>query len=235
MTRRQASHLAALTVVLLVAAFGAAVAGPWEMEERNLTLLTDLFEPRTFPTVAADTPGFELAPGSSPGPGPDLGWMRYLAIGAAMGLAVTVVVWLVRRYRTTRIPASVAVQHMDGLAGSAEVPQTPDLHQGVRRARRVLDEDSAPDDAIIAAWMTLETAATGAGVRRRPAQTPTEYAVAVLERTTADSVAVRQLLDLYRRARFSQRPSTAEDVASAARWLDVLTESWETVATEPGP
>jgi hypothetical protein len=205
------------------------------MEERDLSLLTDLFEPRTFPTIAPDTPGFELAPGSSPGPGPDLSWMRYVAIGVAMAIAVAVVWWLVRRFRMTRLPEPVVVRRIEGVAGSAEIPQVPVLQQGVRQARRVLDEGTDPDDAIIAAWMTLETAAADAGVRRRPSQTPTEFAIAILERTSADSVAVQRLLGLYRQSRFSRRLSTPDDVAEAVRCLGVLANSWDTVATGSEP
>ena len=208
MSRRNTSLVAAVTGVLLVAAFGAAVAGPWEMEERNLTLLTDLFEPRPFPTVAVDTPEFDLAPGSSPRLRPDLSWMRYVAIGLAMSIGIAFAVWLVRRYQMTRAPEPLAVRRLEGTAGSAEVAEVPVLQEGVRAARRMLDEGTDPDDAIISAWLTLETAAAGAGVRRRPSQTPTEFAVTVLERTAADSAATQRLLGLYRRARFSRGPST---------------------------
>ena len=230
MSRRNTSLVAAVTGVLLVAAFGAAVAGPWEMEERNLTLLTDLFEPRTFPTIAVDTPEFDLAPGSSPGLRPDLSWMRYVAIGLATAIGIAFSIWLVRRYQMTRAPEPVAVQRMDGMAGSAEAAEVPALQEGVRAARRVLDGGTEPDDAIISAWLMLEEAAAGAGVRRRPSQTPTEFALTVLERTAADSAATKRLLGLYRRARFSRDPSTPDDVAEALRCLDLLANSWDTVA-----
>ena len=235
MSRRQTSLVAAVTAVLLVAALGAAVAGPWEMEERDLSLLTDLFEPRTFPTVPPDSSEFEFAPGSSPPPGPDLSWMRYVAIGAAVALGMTVFVWLLRRYRMTQLPEPVVVQRREGSAVSPDVPEVPPLQEGIRRARRVLQEGTDPDDAIISAWMTLERAATDAGVRRRPSQTPTEFAIAVLETTGADAGAVRRLLGLYRRSRFSRRRSTPDDVADAVGCLEVLADSWDRVATGSGP
>lgn len=235
MSRRHVRLVAAVTAVLLAAALGAAVAGPWEMEERNLSLLTDLFEPRTFPTVAPDTPEFEFAPGSSPPPGPDLSWMRYVAIVVAVALGVTVLAWLLRRYRMTRIPEPVVVQREEGTAVSTDAPEVPVLQQGIRKAQRVLEEGADPDDAIVSAWMTLETAAAEAGVRRRPSQTPTEFAIAVLDRTGADTVAVRRLLGLYRRARFSHRRSTPDDLVEAVRCLDALADSWDTVTTGSEP
>lgn len=231
MSRRNASILAAVTAVLLMAALGAALAGPWEMEDRDLSLLTDLFEARTFPTVTPDNPGFELGPVSSPGVGPDLAWMRYVAIGVAVAIGVGILVWLVQRYRMTRVPEPVASERVAGVPGSGKLPELPDLQEGVSRAQRVLEEATDPDDAIISAWIVLETAAADAGVRRRPSQTPTEFAVSILERTPADSVATQRLLGLYRRARFSQHPSTLDDVAEATRWLGVLADSWDLIAT----
>jgi hypothetical protein len=204
------------------------------MEERDLSWLTDWIEAdRTLPTVDLDTPEFEFEPGTPPGPGPDLSWMRGVAIGLAVAAAVAVLVWLVCRYRSTRLPEPVAVQRMEGAAGAAEMPEIPVLQKGVREARRMLEEGTEPDDAIISAWMTLEGAAADAGVRRRPSQTPTEFAVVILERTVADQAATQRLLGLYRRARFSRRRSTRDDVAEAVRCLGVLADSWDTVATGP--
>lgn len=209
------------------------MAGPWEMEERDLSWLTDWLEvDGTVPSIDIGTlPEFDFEPASPPGPGPDLSWMRSVAIGLAAAAAVVVIVWLVRRYQRTRLPEPAAVQRMDGVAGSAEMPEIPALQKGVRAARRMLDEDIDPDDAIISAWITLEAAAADAGVQRRPSQTPTEFAVAVLERTAADSAATQRLLGLYRRARFSRHRSTRDDVAEALRCLGVLADGWDTVTT----
>lgn len=235
MSRHQANLVAAITALLLVAALGAAVASPWEMEERDLSLLTDLFEPRTFPTVPPDTPEFEFAPGSSPPPGPDLSWMRYVAIGVATAVAIAVVAWLVRRYRMTRLPEPIVTPRVEGAVSPSDVPEVPVLQQGIRHAQRVLEEGSDPHDAIISAWMVLERAAADAGVRRRPSQTPTEFAVAVLERTGADAGAVRRLLGLYRKARFSPKRSAPDDVVEAVRCLEALADSWNVVAAGSEP
>lgn len=219
--------------MLLVAALASAMAGPWEMEERDLSWLTDWLEADgTVPTIDMGTlPEFEFEPASPSGPGPDLSWLRSVAIGLAVAAAVAVLVWLVRRYQGTRLPEPVAVQRMDGAAGSAEMPEIPVLQKGVREARRMLDEGTDPDDAIISAWMSLEAAAADAGVQRRPSQTPTEFAVSILERTPADSAATQRLLGLYRRARFSRHRSTRDDVAEALRCLGMLADSWDTATT----
>ena len=231
MSRRNASLLAVVAALLLLAALGSAVAGPWEMEERDLSVLTDWLEGRTVEFDMDTLPEFEFEPASPTGPGPDLSWIRLVAIGLAVAAAVALVLWLVRRYRGSQLPQPAAPSRMDGAAGSAEMPEIPVLQKGVREARRMLDEGTDPDDAIISAWMILEAAAADAGVRRRPSQTPTEFAVAILERTAADSTATQRLLGLYRRARFSRHRSTRDDVADAVRCLGVLAESWDTVTT----
>ena len=236
MSRRSANLVALVTAVVLVAALGAATAGPWEMEERDLSWLTDWIESgETLPSIDLDTPEFEFEPGSPPGPGPDLSWMRGVAIALAVAAAVAFFLWLVRRYQRTRLPEPVVVQRMEGATGTTEMPEIPVLQEGVRAARRMLEEGAEPDDAIIAAWMTLETAAADAGVRRQPSQTPTEFAVAILERTAADTTATQRLLGLYRRARFSRHRSTQDDVAEAVRCLAVLADGWDTVATGVDP
>jgi hypothetical protein len=230
-SRRSASLVAVVTAAVLVAALGSAVAGPWEMEERDLSWLTDWLEGEVAEPIDLGTlPEFEFEPATPSGPGPDLSWMRWVGIGVAVAAGVAALVWLIRRYRRTRLPEPVASQRMEGAAGPAEMPEIPVLQKGVREARRMLEEGSDPDDAIISAWMALEAAAADAGVRRRPSQTPTEFAVAILERTAADSTATQRLLALYRRARFSRHRSTRDDVTEAVRCLGVLAENWDTVS-----
>ena len=83
-----------------------------------------------------------------------------------------------------------------------------------------------PGDAVIAAWLSLEDAAAESGVRRHPAQTPTEFTLAILRSTRADADATRELLALYHLARFSTHPVTADHVERAWRCLGAIAESW---------
>jgi len=98
----------------------------------------------------------------------------------------------------------------------------PALAEGVEHARLALAEHVPPGDAVVAAWVALEHAAQRTGVVRDPAQTPTEFTVAVLDETRADPAATRSLLDLYLRARFSEHPLTAADVTAARAHLETL-------------
>jgi hypothetical protein len=111
------------------------------------------------------------------------------------------------------------------------------LLRGVEAARLSLASIAEPTDAVIAAWLSLEDAAAESGVRRHPAQTPTEFTLGVLTATKADADATRELLALYHLARFSTHPVTAEDVERASRCLGAIAASWHAahgVAAGPG-
>jgi hypothetical protein len=54
-------------------------------------------------------------------------------------------------------------------------PELPVLRRGALEAQRHLVEIGRPIDAVVAAWLALEEAAASSGVRRSPAQTPTEF------------------------------------------------------------
>jgi hypothetical protein len=73
-----------------------------------------------------------------------------------------------------------------------------------------------PRDAVIRAWVTLESATEH---QRAPHQTATEFTVALLEKETADEDALRELRTLYQRARFGHH-SGESDAAAAKAALD---------------
>lgn len=108
------------------------------------------------------------------------------------------------------------------------------LQEGVRDADRALRRELPPGDAVIAAWLALEQAAVRGGVPRDPAQTATEFTLALLDRTPAEPGAARTLLRLYHRARFSDHEVTAGDVAAARDALDVLAAALPGVARAAG-
>jgi hypothetical protein len=66
-----------------------------------------------------------------------------------------------------------------------------------------------PRDAIVACWLRLEEGAAAAGVRRLPAQTPTEFTAALLTTLLpgqAERAALEDLRRLYAQARFGSSP-----------------------------
>lgn len=77
-------------------------------------------------------------------------------------------------------------------------------------------------DAVIAAWMQLEQAATAAGSGRPASSTPTEFTVVLLKRYAVDADAMTALLDLYHRARFGGQtlpPSVVDEALAAVRTI----------------
>jgi hypothetical protein len=96
------------------------------------------------------------------------------------------------------------------------------LQEGYLDAGRALRDELPPSDAVIAAWLALEHAAGRGGVEREPAETATEFTLALLDRTPADPAAARTLLRLYHRARFSDHEVRPGDVAVARAALGVL-------------
>lgn len=236
MRRRTLPVLVVVCLTLLVAAVGAAVAGPWEMEERNYDFLLGWLQPNDGePIELGSLPEFEPDLTGEPSSPPDLSWLRTVMIVLGWVAVAAFVAWVVSRFRRSASPPPATVARSDASAGpeEPEVPEIPVLQRGVAAARRILDDGADPADAIIRAWLALEEAAASAGVRRNAAQTPTEFVVAMLNRTRADPAATQRLLALYRRARFSRHPSTAADVDEAVRCLTTLGAGWETpVAAE---
>lgn len=97
---------------------------------------------------------------------------------------------------------------------------THHLQRAAARAEEVLlaARPGTTKDAVIAAWMQLEQAATAAGSGRPASATPTEFTVVLLQRYAVDADAMTALLSLYHRARFGGQalPPAAVDEALAA-------------------
>ena len=76
-----------------------------------------------------------------------------------------------------------------------------------------------PRDAVVACWLRLEEGAAAAGVRRLPAQTPTEFTAALLTTLLpgeAERAALEDLRRLYAQARFGSSPLDDEAPERAA-------------------
>lgn len=226
--RGSARPLIVVGAVLLLTVVAASLAGPWEFEDRDLPS-GPVLEELDRPAEAVGEP--ELGP-LGPAVGErrgvwDLGWVVALVQVLTAGLILLVALWLWRRFRRSAIRQQP--RHHSQEAASpvdTEEPELPVLVEGVSTARTHLEAERDPTAAIVAAWLALEEAAEGAGVARQPADTPTEFTVAVLDRTDADPDATRRLLALYQRARFSDLPTGPADVEAAHACLRSLTAAW---------
>lgn len=220
--RRVATALAAALVVVGVLA--AALSGPLSLEGRPRA------EPTWTPVAATAFPTASASPTPTVWdeiPEPPA-WFDVLArtLLALGGLVVLAVLGLLLRYATRgwRLdhpepddvpPGDDTGEELTGRAVAA-------LREGVHAATRALDDDVPPGDAVIGAWVAVETAAGRTGVVRERAETASEYAVRVLGATRADPDATRALLALYLAARFSTHGTTPDDVRRARDLLDVV-------------
>ncbi|TDE00792.1 DUF4129 domain-containing protein [Jiangella asiatica] len=210
--------LAAAIVVVLAAGVGPVevVQPDWLSSRQDPPDLEPLDQP---PPQELPTPLPERTRDEPPEL--DLPWqgvLLALLIAAAAALAV----YLVRRLRppgSGRVAPTVLGGELDELVDVAD-----ELRDGARAADAALSGGgSSGAQAVVEAWLALESAAAGSGAPRDAAQTPSEFTAALLRRHHADDAATATLLHLYQRARFAVRPDiTDDDVAAARRALGAI-------------
>jgi hypothetical protein len=206
-----------------------ALVGPWDPEARLTTREPDAPPPTLGPLVEIPRdPLWGMFENAPQGERWDLTVVGYVLLALLVGVFVWVLVRVLRRltarHRGQGAPDAAGLTTGGVVGGPDVLPDLPALREGVDDAGKRLRADVRPADAVIAAWVALEGAASASGVERRPAQTPTEFTVAVLDRTAADPGAVRTLLDLYLRARFGEDPLRPDDVLAARRAVELLGE-----------
>ncbi len=222
----------ALVVVLVATAVVAAsLAGPWDP-----LVVTDaaVEQPTTTPEPLRTAPpedSLEETLGEMDVEPWDLTWVG-IALATVVGVGVVYLlarlVRLVPRLRREGMPDDAGVEPGQAVGAGADVtPDLATLRDGVQGADDRLAERVPPADAVIAAWVALEEAAGRSGLHRDPAATPTEFTVAVMDRTAVDPTAVRVLLALYLRARFGTDPLGADDVAAATAAVRTLAQGLE--------
>lgn len=111
-------------------------------------------------------------------------------------------------------------------------PEVPDELLASSQEQLALLVEGEPRNAIVAAWLSLETAAAATGLPREPAETSTEYTTRVLHSWDIDPRSLADLATLYREARFSRHALTEEHRRRAMRDLTTLHEDLRRVATE---
>ncbi|HIZ35079.1 MAG TPA: DUF4129 domain-containing protein [Candidatus Ruania gallistercoris] len=227
------TQIVAVGFVALLLVVAATATGRWELDPRwqlEAPSTTDVPPPPTATGMPSNTPSEDPPLDLDEVPSPDLTWLAVTigVIAAALLLLVLLrVLAYLRRPRAEELPdPGTSADYGE----DEPEPDLPALHQGVRDAVEQLRAVGPPRDAIVSAWLALEEAADRSGARRRPSQTPTEHAAAVLERTGADREATEELLHLYHRARFSSREPGSADLAAAGRALQTLADSWPELA-----
>jgi hypothetical protein len=169
-------------------------------------------------------------------PGIVLSWTPILIVLGVLALGVIVaLIWLWRRrHPRADKAADLLSEFSDDVYDSRteSEPDVPTLQRGLSVAGDILETDREPADAIVRAWIGLQEAAEDAGVRRRPAETPTEFTTRVFTSVHADRDAADTLLAVYLRARFGSSPVTADELATARRSVARLAATWSVGVTE---
>ncbi|WP_225752705.1 DUF4129 domain-containing protein [Actinotalea sp. Marseille-Q4924] len=229
----------AVVVLLGVAVLASALAGPWspQLADGGQVTVDRQAPPPVIPTTE---PPAEVVqePAAEPAEPPDVPWLRPLLVTATLLGIALLLLHLVRRFlRAAEDPGTEEAPERPGAGAPGRDVRPPDvaaLREGVAAAAAHLRSTARPVDAVVAAWVRLEEAAAASGLPRDPASTPTEFTLAVLDRTRADRDATRTLLDLYLRARFGEEHLTADDVAAARRAVDLLAAAFTPDAEPPG-
>jgi hypothetical protein len=145
---------------------------------------------------------------------------RIIGITVAVIAGILFVLAIVLSIRSAlRNRGRVGVGHVvEPVEGTIDTVMHLRLKDAVAAARDTLVRAGGePGDAVVAAWLTLENAASTA---RLPHQTATEFTAVLLEREIGgDEPAVHELRTLYQRARFGDG-ATEADARHAASALD---------------
>lgn len=210
-----------------VAALGAASFGPWATDVAPVAPPgpeISTAEPVTRPPEPTDT----QTPEVGLGPLDSNAWL--VAVTVLLGALSLIALgrWLSRAARAWRESPrgpepEPSPELLPEMADAAPALAVDELQDAVTQALEAIDAARDAHDAVIAAWLVLERAAERTGVPRDPAQSPSEFARAVLAATNAHAPSADALLRLYLRVRFGTAPTTAKDVSTARDALRRLT------------
>ena len=225
---RKPGQVLLVGALVAVAVLMAALAGPWQPEHRILPdagppVVVDIPPPTQEPTPTSTETALEQMPISQER------WI-FLVILSLIGLvAVLVLAYVARRIaqklRERRVGRDIDPAEPDiPLEGDVVDVATVAMRAGAARAAQVLEQEVPPGDAVIAAWVALESSAEKTGIHRDRAQTATEFTIEVLRGTHADPQAAQTLLDLYLAARYSEHRLTPQDVEAARTSLTTIAE-----------
>lgn len=150
-----------------------------------------------------------------------------LLLLAAVAIGIVVVVLVVAAglrltRRRSRLTGRLAPRGgVTALPGEEPEDEPGDLAAAVRGGLDAVDEGPARN-AIVAAWMSLEAAATSDRLPRHPADTPSEFVGRVLSTYGLEEAPTRRLADLYVEARFSRHQLTEAHRNEARHCLERL-------------
>jgi hypothetical protein len=226
MTRRGALGVLAVTVVVMGALLVTALADPVEILSRPRVEGGSAPLPSPPPTLTATS-----GPVDSGG-GPESGWEPPAFVGVILQALLSVVLLAVLFGVAVAVQALVRRRPRIVVAAgpSFELPPVPDELLRSAGARMALLESGEPRNAIVAAWLDLESAAAAGGLPRDPSETSTEYTTRVIGVWDVDQTRLTDLAALYREARFSRHELGEAERRRAMDDLGVLHDDLERAA-----
>lgn len=229
MTRRGAYATIGAAVLCMAALLVAALSDPVTVFSRPRSDETEPFNPSLPPSPSRTTPtatATETSDVSGWDPSAVLGvLLQFLA--ALVILAVIFGVALLVQAILRRRP------HLVEPEGHAfAVPPVPEELLRSAQARLALLQEGEPRNAIVAAWLDLETAAAASGLARHASETSTEYTTRVVGTWRVDRERLVDLAQLYREARFSLHPLGEVERRRAIDDLTVLHADLEQAAVD---
>lgn len=160
------------------------------------------------------------------------GWPTWLtwALTAVVAVAILFALARVIRYLIHHLLRPAPFVDVVGTAADSGAPSDADakiVMSGLASALQILDSERNSSDAVVQAWQGLEDAAAEAGLKRRPAETPSEFTVRILYRSRRSAEPIAVLLSLYQRVRFGHHAPNADEIAAARNALATLLDLWQ--------
>ena len=225
MSRRGLYAVVAASAVVMAALVVAATGRPVAILTRPSSvdtfsaIPTLSLQPSSPPTTTSST-GAASGPGE---PSPILILLMQVVLVLIAVVVIAVIVQLI-----VALARKPRISHHD--EPGFVVPAVPEELLASAQERMRLLETGEPRNAIVAAWLNLETSAAATGLVRHPAETSTEYTERVLATWDIDRTRIDDLAALYREARFSQHELGEDHRRRAIADLHVLHADLDRVA-----
>jgi hypothetical protein len=209
----------ALVVAVGLQAPAASVGLRWQQTQRGQELLE--FPPLSFG-------------GSLPLAGEQQanGWPAWLtwALAVIVALAILFAFARVIRHLIRHLMRRAPLVNVVGTGADAGAPSEADakiVMSGLASALQILNSERSSSNAVVQAWQGLEDATAAAGLKRRPAETASEFTVRILYRSRGSAEPIAVLLSLYQRVRFGHHAPIADEIAAARSALATLLDLWQ--------
>lgn len=156
-------------------------------------------------------------------------WVSW-ALAAVLALAVLFALARVIHHLIRHLMRRAPLVSVVGTSSDPGAPSEADakiVMSGLASALQILNSERSSSDAVVQAWQGLEDAAAAAGLKRRPAETASEFTVRLLYRSRRSAEPITVLLSLYQRVRFGHHAPTADEIAAARSALATLLDLWQ--------